>query len=158
MVAGYLYVLWHPTFEHYGPNVYKLGMTNNPSRRLQGYSPGFLDAVKYLYVSKEFANCHEAEKVLFFALKKERLKSHREFFQLPLELAKTTIENLERLSAEEVHSLYVRARNDLVPQSVCVRLRADSEEVTKYNQEWTTKYSGGEPVDKFLDKFKFTAR
>jgi len=155
-MSGYLYVLWHPTFKMYGDNVYKLGMTINPDQRLQSYSPGFLDSVQYLYLSSEFKSCHEAEKVLFYVLRKERLKKQREFFKVDLEVAKRIIKNLESLTADEVHSLYQRSRSGLLSQATLLRLRADPEEVAAFNQQWTTKYTKGENAHDFLDKFKYS--
>lgn len=151
--AGYLYVLWHESFAHYGKDVYKLGMTNNPTRRLQGYSPGFLSTVKYLYVSKEFKNCHEAERLLFYVLRDYRLNAHREFFRVAVEKAEAVIKNIEQLSANEIHTLYCRSKANLVPYSTLLRLRGEDDMIEASS---SLEYTKGQPVHVFLEQFRYT--
>lgn len=39
---GYIYCLYNEVYQHYGKDVYKLGMTKNIKKRLTGYTTAYL--------------------------------------------------------------------------------------------------------------------
>ena len=117
-VPGYLYVLHHDSFTHYGTDVYKLGLTINPKQRIKNYITGFIEAPKYAYVSSQFYNCKKAEKVLFYLLQAQRMKDNREFFQVPLDRSIAVIKQLEQLQPKELNRLYSQICWNIVPREV----------------------------------------
>ena len=154
--SGYLYVLYHHTFQQYGPDVYKLGMTINPKQRLQGYTTAFADECEFKYVSDKFHNCSKAEKVLFYLLRSERLNKKREFFQLSLHRCIKMIQQLQTLSAELLDRLYTQVCFEVVPLRVQAALMNDASkieaELMKWsNNDWTEKL----PFDEYLEKFRW---
>lgn len=81
---GYVYVLYNEVFEHYGPNVYKLGKSTNPDKRLCQYTPSYMMPSKLEYVSDLVSDCSVCELLCFYSLKYYRTVSNREFFQCKL--------------------------------------------------------------------------
>ena len=60
MDGGYLYILWNPVYESYGPNVYKLGKTQNLNKRKSGYTTPYIEGSIYKYTSSYFNDRHAA--------------------------------------------------------------------------------------------------
>ena len=93
--AGYIYVLHNNTYNYHGENIYKIGCSKKPSIRLLDYSTSYVEQSTLKYISTQFDNKLNAEKHLFELLKNYRLKSNREFFQLPLDEIIKTIKTIE---------------------------------------------------------------
>lgn len=119
---GYLYILFHESFAQYGQDVYKLGLSINPTQRMKSYTTPFLTNPKFLYTSSMFHDCHKAERVLFYVLQSQRLAKNREFFQIPLDRAKSIIQRLECLTRIQLDRLYNQVCLELVPYSVQMAL------------------------------------
>ena len=64
MTRGYLYVLWNPVYEKYGPNVYKLGKTVSLRGRKSSYSTPYIEESVYKHTSKYLDDMDMAEKIL----------------------------------------------------------------------------------------------
>ncbi len=94
-IEGYLYILHNDVYKQYGCNVYKLGRTVNLKNRMGNYTTPFINKSEYLYVSTLFKDCIKAERILFYLLRKYRIRQQREFFDLPLE---NIIETIKRLN------------------------------------------------------------
>ncbi len=93
--SGYIYVLHNKTYNYHGENIYKIGCSKKPSVRLLDYSTSYVEQSTLEYISTRFDNKLKAEKHLFGLLKNYRLKSNREFFQLPLDEIIKTIKTIE---------------------------------------------------------------
>ena len=93
--SGYIYVLHNKTYNYHGENIYKIGCSKKPSVRLLDYSTSYVEQSTLEYISTRFDNKLKAEKHLFELLKNYRLKSNREFFQLPLDEIIKTIKTIE---------------------------------------------------------------
>ena len=82
MNKGYLYILFNESYKHYGDSTYKFGRTQNLRNRIFTYNTSFVHDSKYLHTSREFKDCIEAERVLFFLMKEYRIKNNKEFFKI----------------------------------------------------------------------------
>jgi hypothetical protein len=91
---GYIYVLHNDMF---GPNVYKIGCSANPERRLKDYSTAYVNPCSLKYVSKLFDYKYNAEKKIFKLIDKYRIRSNREFFNLELDELINNIQCIEKL-------------------------------------------------------------
>ena len=94
---GYLYCLHNVMFNYVSPNLYKLGKSNDVTKRLASYATSFLDKCEIKYSSEQVKDYDLAEKYLFFKLNQYRNKTDREFFEC--ELA-TIIETMKDVIAE----------------------------------------------------------
>lgn len=92
---GYIYVLHNPTFETWGENIYKIGCSNDPERRLKDLSTSYLSESVILYKSKLFENKIKAEQKLFKEIDHYRSNNRREFFDIPYQTLVTYIENID---------------------------------------------------------------
>lgn len=88
---GFVYVLYNECFEHYGTGVYKLGMTNDPQKRLGQYTTSYIHPSEYLLLH-ETDNALEIEQRVFKELKSKRISSKREFFRCSLDDVKAAID------------------------------------------------------------------
>lgn len=103
---GYIYCLYNEVFEHYGKNVYKLGMSNNVKKRLNGYTTSFLDDSKILVQSKELSNRSLAEEILFHLLGQYRIKTNREFFKCELSI-RNAFDQIENMFNNKADVIYI---------------------------------------------------
>ena len=88
----YLYVMHNPVFLYYGPNVYKIGYSQNVERRVLDYNTSYIDESRILY-SKEVSS-KECEICLHQIMKAYRVNPKREFFDCPLSQIIVFIETL----------------------------------------------------------------
>jgi hypothetical protein len=135
MPEGYLYILYHNSFEQYGSNVYKFGLSINLDQRLRSYTTSYLDKAKYLYTSARFRDCYKAEKVLFALCDQERIQRNREFFKIDLEKAISIIQNLEQLDAEELNRIFNKVYNNMLLQDDKYKLRGEEHKMRKVTVE-----------------------
>jgi hypothetical protein len=163
---GVLYVLHHPSFASYGPDVYKLGQTKNIQQRLKGYATSFVGECKFLYVTQEFQDCTQAERILFYLLRTERLASNREFFNLSfprIKLIMQKLEHLESTNKTAISFLYSQVCLEIVPLKVkqaLISSNGSKDRIDELIQEevdrWTpTEYTQNLPFDEFLERFRF---
>ena len=156
MSAGYLYVLYHHSFQQYGVDVYKLGMTINPKQRLQNYTTSFADECEFKYVSEKFHNCSKAEKILFYLLRSERLNQRREFFQLPLDRCIHIIQQLHLMNTETLDRLYTQVCFEVVPLRVQAALANDPSKVEAELMKWSNNdWTLNLPFDEYLEKYRW---
>ena len=94
---GYLYILYNESFSYYGDDVYKIGWSIDPKNRINGYRTSFVGTCKFLYISQPFSDGYKAERLLFYLLRRERLKKNREFFCISLDRCIAIIKRLEYL-------------------------------------------------------------
>ena len=88
----FLYILHNPAFLLYGPNVYKVGFSRDPSRRKKDEKSMFLDESTIMY-QKEVPSIHY-EKKLHKLLAQYRVTRKREFFDCPFDVIKDTMNML----------------------------------------------------------------
>lgn len=83
--SGYIYCLHHQSFLSYGPNVFKLGHTNNLKRRLSNYKTSFVSEPYFVHTNFIVNDRIKAEYILFILLNHYRITNKREFFSCPIE-------------------------------------------------------------------------
>ena len=88
----FLYILHNPAFLLYGPNVYKVGFSRDPSRRKKDEKSMFLDESTIMY-QKEVPSIRY-EKKLHKLLAQYRVTRKREFFDCPFDVIKDTMNML----------------------------------------------------------------
>jgi len=110
---GFLYVMWNKMFLSYGEHVYKLGRTSCLESRLNNYVTSYIDPCEYKYTSNRiFENSIQAERLLFFLLRRFRLRKNREFFKADLDLVIETVKKIEAISDEKIEKMYKRILMD----------------------------------------------
>ena len=88
----FLYILHNPVFEHYGPNVYKVGYSCDPSRRKNDGAAMLLDESAIVYQKEVPSRDYETR--LHKILAQHRIKKTREFFDCPFDVIKGTMDSL----------------------------------------------------------------
>ncbi len=145
--AGYLYILFNSIFKKYGEDIYKLGRTNNLNNRLKNYTTSFIDASSYLYTSRVFHSSIKAERILFFILRKQRIRDKREFFNIQLENAISTIKRIEECTEIQIDRIYNRIIKKICPYDILDKLEDED-----YYKQLDFDYSN---ITAFLEKFRF---
>lgn len=97
---GYIYCLYNKCFQYYGDNVYKLGTTNNLTRRMNGYITCFIEKSEYKHHSKQLIDCCLAEQMLFDELKQYRVTNDREFFNCEYNIILNAFTKVEKFFSE----------------------------------------------------------
>ena len=141
---GYLYVVYNPIF---AKDVYKLGRTNNLKTRLRSYVTGYIEPSKYLYTTKMFKDCVKAERILFFLLRKYRIREQREFFELNIDRIINTIKTLENLSDKNFNLIYSKINSKICPDNILELI--NDEDYFKLLDFDYTKYND------LLEKFRY---
>ena len=88
----FLYILHNPVFQFYGPNVYKVGYSCDPSRRKNDGGAMLLHESTIVYQKEVPLRDYETR--LHKLLEQYRIKKSREFFDCPLDVIKETIDSL----------------------------------------------------------------
>ena len=96
--AGYVYALSAPMFSKYGENVYKVGYTENLTRRLEDFTG--IPERKYVY-AKAVPSKEEEEKVHAF-LRRFRIFDNHELFDVPLQVIKESIDTCLNLQLSDI--------------------------------------------------------
>ena len=117
--SGHLYCLFNKMYQTYGDNIFKLGHTSNPSKRITDYMTSYIDDSEYKYVSnRRFENSLKAERILFFLLRRNRLRKNREFFCLDVNDIIDTIKRVEALPHEKIERIYKIILNEYCSERV----------------------------------------
>lgn len=90
MASGYIYILTNPTFSK---DMLKIGKTTRTvEKRVKELSAGTGVPTSFEVAYKvKVPNCHKAEKKIHKKLDSYRNSENREFFQMPLEKAKSVV-------------------------------------------------------------------
>ena len=91
-VPCFLYVLHNPVFTYYGPNVFKIGFSSDPSRCKNDGASMLLEESTIVYQKEVPSKGYERK--LHKLLAKYRLKSTREFFDCSLDMIKDVMDTL----------------------------------------------------------------
>lgn len=143
--SGHLYCLFNKMYLTYGEDVYKLGHTGNPAKRITDYMTSYIDDSEYKYVSeRRFENSLKAERVLFFLLRRNRIKKNREFFRVPLDDVIDTIKRVEAIPVEKIDKIYKIILNEYCSD----RVFENVEETSHYLDCLVSP-------DVFFEQFKF---
>jgi hypothetical protein len=156
LIEGYLYVFWNDSFvKSYGENVYKLGRTKNLNNRISTYNTSFIEDSKYLLVSRIFKDSIKAETVLFFILRKYRIREKREFFKIELEELKRVFDRVNNFSDITIGYLYSRINSGILPSDLVERL--DNPNILEISEEdWNKKIEiDVKNLEKFFEKFRY---
>lgn len=152
---GYLYVLYHPTYEQYGANVYKLGWTKDITQRMRNYRTGYLQEPEYKYTSTRIQDGFAAERLLFYLLRNERCDKRREFFQASLEHVQRLIQIIELLQPEELHCMYQQVCMNLVVSSTYKKFQTPEEAQAEVDTWSEIEYTNHLPINEFLQQFRY---
>lgn len=143
--TGHLYCLFNKMYLTYGENVYKLGHSSNPSKRITDYLTSYIDEPEYKYVSiRRFENSMKAERILFFLLRRNRIRKNREFFNASVDDIIDTIKRVESISHEKIEKIYKIILNEYCSD----RVFENVEETSHYLDCLVTP-------DLFFEQFKF---
>lgn len=155
--AGNLYILYHETFQQYGEDIYKIGRSVDPKDRMRNaYTTPFLTDAKYLYVSQPFADVERAEKILFYILRRERIREQREFFKIEVEQATKIIKRLERLQHEvPFFKLYAMMCMSLVPYGLLKSIKCDEDAAVYIDKLTPKEFDQSLDVDVWFEQFRF---
>ena len=153
--SGWLYCLYNDCFKSYGDDVYKLGRTNNIKRRLQSYSTSYIQPSKFIVVSeKKFTNSIQAESILFFILRKDRIKDKREFFNCHIDKIKHIISKLSYLSDQTIQQIYNKILARICPLNILDQILDNNNTDEQHNWfEKSIEYK--DRYDDFFEKYRF---
>jgi len=150
---GFIYCIHNDIYSQYGDNVYKLGRTINLKSRNSTYNTGFLKNSKYVIISREFHNCIKAERILFFILRKYRIKEKKEFFKLHIDTIKSTFDRINNFSNEFIDILYSHLLNKFCKDDIIDRLENGCEEEDEeFSNFLVNDYN---ELTNFFEKFKY---
>ena len=123
---GYLYCMWNKMFLTYGDDVFKLGRTSCLQSRLNNYVTSYVEPCEYKYSSNRvFENSIYAERVMFFLLRRFRIKKNREFFKVSLDMVIDTIKKLEAMSDEKIEKMYKKIIQDFCSDRIMENIEND---------------------------------
>ncbi len=165
-VKGYLYVLYHDTFQQYvdthvscaneEQEVYKLGWTIDPQQRLKDYTTSFLTPCKFLFVSGQFEDGYRAERILFYLLRRERLSKYREFFNVSLDRVIAIIQRLEGLQSQiSFVKLYAMMCMQCIPFKVLTQLSQLEEAVEYVDRLIPKEFDRSCNLNDYLEQFRY---
>ena len=89
-VRCFVYIMHNPIFKYYGPNVYKVGYSNDPMRRKNDDSTILLEDSIIVYQREVPSKSYERK--VHKLLGNYRMKKTKEFFDCPINVIKTAIE------------------------------------------------------------------
>ena len=89
-VRCFVYIMHNPIFQYYGPNVYKVGYSNDPMRRKNDDSTILLEDSSIVYQREVPSKSYERK--VHKLLGNYRMKKTKEFFDCPINVIKTAIE------------------------------------------------------------------
>lgn len=143
--SGHLYCLYNKMYLTYGDDVFKLGHTSNPVKRITDYMTSYIDESEYKYVTeRRFENSLKAERILFFLLRRNRLRKNREFFKSPVDDIIDTMKRVEEIPNEKIEKMYKIILNEYCSE----RIFENIEDTVHYLDCLVSP-------DSFFDKFKF---
>lgn len=122
---GYIYCMYNTFFENsvYGQNLYKLGCTKNIIKRTKPYTTSYIDDVE-IKLKMNIDSYKIAEDILFYKLKKYRVKKTREFFTVKIDYVNEIFLEIKILFEKNDVALFVFNNNIIRPK--------DLEIVTKF--------------------------
>lgn len=142
---GFLYCMWNKMFLSYGENVYKLGRTSCLSARLNSYATSYIEPCEFKYsTNRVFENSCHAERLLFFLLRRFRIKKNREFFNIDIDTIIETIKKIETMSDEKIEKMYKSIINNYCNERILENIEDD----THYLECMVSP-------DLFFEKFRF---
>lgn len=153
---GYIYCVWNEMYNQIGPNVVKLGETKNLKKRLQGYRTQYVQPSEYLCFShRKFKNSKKAEHLLFYILRRYRIRKQREFFDAPPKLIRDIIEQLSDCSDEMIDKCYEHVCRKICPMSP----EECQEHISNPDTDWFITQLEidlkNKSISEFLEQFRF---
>ena len=91
-VDGQIYCVYNVAFQIYGPNICKVGFSDNIKKQFKLYSKLYLDPMEVVYLSEKLPYYNLIGSVIFQKLAKYKLVPDRNFYQCDKALIKSTIE------------------------------------------------------------------
>lgn len=129
MNKGYIYIIFNEMYNFYGLNVYKVGKTQDITKRTKHFTTAYIEPVEIKFLSEEVQNYTLAEQEAFKILGKSRIKPNREFFRIDnlkdvINKIETMIDEINLLSEAEIelkleqnkaekHNNYNKLLNDM---------------------------------------------
>ena len=94
---GHIYIFSNNEFKS---DVYKIGKARNVFKRMSAFTTAYVEPLKIEFISDKCNNYSVVEREVHIRLKRYRIKTNREFFNICLETAVKVIENvIEELNA-----------------------------------------------------------
>ena len=150
---GYLYILFNESYKHYGDSTYKFGRTQNLRNRIFTYNTSFVHDSKYLHTSREFKDCTEAERVLFFLMREYRIKANKEFFKIPLDKGIEFINKVSNLSDKTIERINGMIIKNGLPHHIIQKIE-DKEIDTE--EDWNANvFKPEDDIKKYFQQFKY---
>jgi hypothetical protein len=150
--SGWLYCLYNEGFKSYGEDVFKIGRTNNLRRRLGEYRTGFIHDSYYICVSeREFRNSRRAEALVFYILRKFRLRQEREFFKTSPIKIRALFMRLSFHDDDTIDRCWRAAMRKVCPTEILESLVSEDQE---YKIFWE-KCEMRSWLDERFEKFRF---
>jgi hypothetical protein len=135
-IEGSLYAMHNELFNTYGPHYYKLGRSKDLRKRIRTYQTSYIEPSFFVSVScRRFKDSDQAETLLFYLLRRFRVKNNREFFTAPLCLIRHMMLRVSALS------------DDMIEKIVTLIDRQ-----TKYSD--VSKYNTNEEIDDLISHFE----
>jgi len=147
---GWLYCVFNEVFKQYGEFAVKLGRTNNLKRRLNEYRTGYVEPSIYLCISdRSFRDSRKAESLLFYILRRYRLKEQREFFSAPPNLIRMLLERLSELTDDHLDILYKQVLLKVAPEEII-------ETILDSDESWFESACQQQTfLEEFFERFRF---
>ncbi len=151
--------MYHDSYKHYGNDIYKIGWTTDIKRRIKDYTTSYLTEPKFLYTSTQFEYGYKAERILFYLLRRNRIKNNREFFHISLDRAISIIKKLEIIQInQDFNKLYDKMCLSLCPKELVEQLSDPTKVVTyidKLSDDDFQNMSKLDDVMEFIEQFRF---
>lgn len=163
---GYLYVFYNESFlKSYGECVYKLGRTKNLNNRISTYNTSFIKDSEYVLTSRVFKDSIKAENVLFFLLRKFRIRDKREFFKIEFDELKKYFGRVNNFSDNIIEYIYKKINSVILDKKFIEQLDNNNFAIVKEedddililtDKEWSENIEANEiELNNFFDKFRY---
>jgi len=101
---GCIYVLWNDMFQWHG-ECYKIGSTNNLKTRINNFITAYPTPPQILFQTEDAPNILLIERTIHTLLAPYRMNKRREFFTCSLDLIIATIEQVQKMSLEQMRDI-----------------------------------------------------
>ena len=153
---GWLYCLYNRCFVAYGNHVFKLGRTNCLKQRMRSYVTTYVDPSHFVCISqREFRNSRKAEAVLFYVLRRYRIREQREFFNVCVEQISHVMDRISCLSDDTIDDIYIDILRKCCPTEIIDKVLNHQIDLDE-EEKWFYKSSSYlNWLDEYFEKYRF---
>jgi hypothetical protein len=148
---GYIYIFLNNEFQQ---DVYKIGKAHNVFKRMNAFTTAYVEPLTINFISEKCNNYSVVEHEVHLRLKRYRVKTNREFFNVYLDTAIKTIQNvIEELNAiphdEQLnyHNINYKPNIELFKQKTFFTTDLDDELTLSTTSDTISEYH---PVEQYL--------